>query len=214
MVVSDKGKALLENAYELETPDDSRTYYRDFAATYDGDFADGLGFVYPSKIAEVYRQMSGPEDVPVADIGCGTGLVAEALGPAVQPVDGMDISPEMLARAEEKGLYRRTYEIDLTGDLGPICNAYGAVLSSGTFTHGHLGPEVLERLLAIARPGALFVIGVNQAHFKSLGFEQMLTALTSAGRIVSPEQRAVPIYEKDDHDHSGDTALAVSFRKS
>jgi len=212
MAVSDEGKALLENAYELETPDDSRAYYRGFAASYDEDFADGLGFVYPQKIAEIYLQISGPDDGPIADIGCGTGLVAQALDQSVQPIDGMDISPDMLARANEKALYRRTYEIDLTGDLGPICNDYGAVLSSGTFTHGHLGPEVLEKLLGIARPGALFVIGVNKAHFTSLGFEATLQALLHAGRISGLEAREVRIYAKDGHEHSEDMALAVSFR--
>ncbi|WP_170230596.1 class I SAM-dependent DNA methyltransferase [Roseibium hamelinense] len=212
--MSDKAQRLLENAYALETPDDSRAYYRGFAASYDEDFADVLGFVYPQKIAEIYRQISGPDDGPIADIGCGTGLVAQALDQSVQPIDGMDISPDMLARANEKALYRRTFEIDLTGDLGPICNDYGALLSSGTFTQGHLGPEVLEKLLGIARPGALFVIGVNKVHFTSLGFEAMLQALMHAGRISGLEAREVRIYAKDGHEHSEDMALAVSFRKA
>ena len=73
------GKALLENAYALGTPEDNKAYYRGFAETYDTEFAQGLGYTYPHKIAETFQRLSGPADWPVADIGCGTGLVAASL---------------------------------------------------------------------------------------------------------------------------------------
>ena len=213
MADGDKGKAILENAYELSTPEDSKAYYRAFAKSYDGDFAEALGFVYPAAIAGIYHETARPEDSPVADIGCGTGLVAEALGLPRGKIDGMDISVEMLARASEKSLYRRTFEIDLTGDLSAVSNGYGAVLSAGTFTHGHLGPEVLAALLDIGRDGALYVIGVNREHYKNLGFERTLDALADGGRISTPELREIRMYDKAGHDHSGDTAFAVRYRK-
>lgn len=212
MAEDDKGKALLENAYKLSTPEDNKAYYREFAETYDGDFAEALGFVYPQAIARIYAERAGPEDVPVADIGCGTGLVAEALGlPAVQ-VDGLDISAEMLERATAKALYGRTFEIDLTGDLTAISNGYGAVLSSGAFTHGHLGPDVLISLLSIARSGALFVVGVNRTHYADHGFDAALAGLVQEGRITEPAVDEIRMYSKEGHDHSADIAFAVSFR--
>ncbi|MEO0975670.1 MAG: methyltransferase domain-containing protein [Pseudomonadota bacterium] len=212
MADDDKGKALLENAYKLSTPEDNKAYYAEFADTYDGDFADALGFVYPQAIARIYAEKAGPDDVPVADIGCGTGLVAEALGLPVVQVDGMDISAEMLERATAKALYGRTFEIDLTGDLTAISNGYGAVLSSGAFTHGHLGPDVLISLLSIARSGALFVIGVNRAHFGDHGFDAALAGLVREGRITEPAVDEIRMYSKEGHDHSADIAFAVSFR--
>lgn len=212
MADDDKGKALLENAYKLSTPEDNKAYYREFADTYDGDFAEALGFVYPQTIARIYAEKARPVDVPVADIGCGTGLVAEALGLPAAQVDGMDISAEMLERATAKALYGRTFEIDLTGDLAPISNGYGAVLSSGAFTHGHLGPDVLISLLAIARKGALFVIGVNRAHYGDHGFDTALAGLADEGRIAKPEVDEIRMYSKEGHDHSADIAFAVSFR--
>lgn len=213
MADSNKGKAILENAYALSTPEDNRAYYREFAKSYDGDFAEALGFVYPAAIAGIYHETARAEDVPVADIGCGTGLVAGALGLPRSEIDGMDISAEMLARAAKKSLYRKTFEIDLTGDLAPILNGYGAVLSAGTFTHGHLGPEVLAGLLKIGRNGALYVIGVNREHFRNLGFDKTLAALAEGGRISKPDLREIRMYDKAGHDHSGDTAFAVVYRK-
>ena len=86
------GQSLLENAYKLATPDDNAQYYDAFASTYDMEFADELGWHYPAAIAEIYRDARTTTDSPVADIGCGTGLVASALDFPREQIDGIDIS--------------------------------------------------------------------------------------------------------------------------
>lgn len=152
------------------------------------------------------------DDQPVADIGCGTGLIAEAL-PGAMVMDGFDISPEMLAIAREKALYRDLYTCDITGNLAQFATGYGAITSAGTFTHGHLGPEPLENLLVMAKPGALFVIGVNQAHFKAEGFAPVLDAMVERGAITRPECDETAIYDRAGHAHAQDRALVLTYRK-
>ncbi len=208
------GQTLLENAYKLSTPEDNVDYYDAFASSYDTDFADTLGWHYPAAIAVAYRDAATANDIPIADIGCGTGLVASALNFPREQIDGIDISPEMLRIAEEKKLYRSLYKVDLTKALDVIANGYGAVLSAGTFTSGHLGPEPLESLLHIARPNALFVIGVKKAFFQEAGFEPVLRDMESGGLIKDLQVAEVPMYAKAGHDHSSDTALALVYRKS
>ncbi len=208
-MVGKDGKSLLEGAYRLATPADNLTYYREFAAVYDSAFVNGLGYSYAAAVAAVYRDLAAPDDVPVADIGCGTGLVGAALGVVA---DGMDISPEMLAQAARRGIYRALHQVDLTGDLTDLPTEFGAVVSAGTFTHGHLGPEVLSRLLGLVRSGGLFVVGVNSAHFKAAGFDAALQELKQSRRIGPVTAREVPIYDNPDHDHSGDRALVLDWR--
>ncbi|MEM7440336.1 MAG: methyltransferase domain-containing protein [Pseudomonadota bacterium] len=147
---------LLEGAYRIATPADNLDYYADFADVYDRDFAGAMGYIYPRALAERFQAHAGTEDVPVADIGCGTGLVAEALGLPARDIEGFDISPEMLAKAQDKGLYAALHEADLTAPMG-MEPRFGALVSAGTFTHGHLGPAPLENTLQLARPGALAV---------------------------------------------------------
>lgn len=214
MTEKSKGQSLLENAYKLVTPDDNKAYYAEFAATYDDEFADALGYAYPQAIATIYHQNADATDTPIADIGCGTGLVAQALACPPELIDGIDISTEMLERAAAKGVYRDTLQADLLGDLSPILNDYGAVVSAGTFTSGHVGPQALEALLDIARPGALFVIGVNKLFYQSAGFDSVMSGLSDRHAINDLKVIEIPMYEKEGHDHSADTAFALCYRKS
>lgn len=206
------GQSILENAYKLATPGDNAAYYDAFAPTYDSDFVAQMGYQYPKAIADTYHRHATPDDTPIADIGCGTGLVAAALAMPDTAIDGMDISPEMLAAAGQKSLYRALMKVDLTGPL--IANTYGAVLSSGTFTHGHLGPEPLRGLLDIARSGALFIIGVNQRHFEAQDFASALEAMVADGAIGPVKLEEMLIYSKPGHDHSHDRALILQYRKT
>lgn len=203
-------QARLEKAYRLKTPADNVAYYRKFAADYDSGFAAGLGYSYPASVAAIYQTNATEHDVPLADIGCGTGLVGAALRGL--PVDGFDISPEMLERARARGCYRALYEVDLTAGVDGLPHDYGAVISAGTFTHGHLGPEDMIRLIPLGRPGALFVIGVNRDHYRERGFEPALARLEDEELIRSVTETEVPIYSKAGHDHSGDMALVLTWR--
>ncbi|MGB1758958.1 MAG: hypothetical protein ACPHI1_06945, partial [Candidatus Puniceispirillaceae bacterium] len=69
----DAGTDLLDGAYALKTPEDNRAYYQRFAATYDQDFAAGLGYIYPKAVADAFLDLTDLPKGPVCDIGCGTG---------------------------------------------------------------------------------------------------------------------------------------------
>ena len=207
-----EGEALLAGAYALQTPDQHVSYYRDFAAHYDSIFADGLGYVYPLGIAAALAELDRPAG-PVLDIGCGTGLVAAAIHDR-QPdavIDGVDISPEMIEKAATKGAYRDLMMADLTGDFSHLPTGYAAIVSAGTFTHGHLGPEPLAGLVGHCAPDAVAALGVNSAHFAAHGFEAALDRLVAAGRISRPVLNEVPIYDGRNAAHAGDTAVILTF---
>ncbi|MCK0151056.1 methyltransferase domain-containing protein [Marivita sp. S6314] len=201
----------LDDAYAISGAADAKTLYDNWAATYDSSFGDAHGYVAPREIARVFQEHS-VDNVPILDIGAGTGRVAEHLPDLV--VDGIDISEEMLRQAEAKGLYRQRLVADLTEAL-PIADAsYGGFVSCGTFTHGHVGPEVLPELMRIARNGALFVCGVIPPVFDGAGFGSKL-ALLVAHRIITPVDFVdIPIYENATHDHAKDRGLVMVFRKT
>jgi ubiquinone/menaquinone biosynthesis C-methylase UbiE len=200
----------LDHAYSIEGPAGAKALYDSWAETYDSSFGERHGYVAPREIARIFQTLTDGNE-PVLDIGAGTGLVAEHL--ADLTVDGIDISEGMLAQAKGKGLYRNHILADLTQTL-PIKDAsYGGFVSCGTFTHGHVGPEVFPELMRIARPGALFVCGVIPPVYDGAGFGSRL-ALMVAHKIISPvDFHDMPIYENADHAHAQDRGLVMVFRR-
>ncbi len=183
-----------DEAYILGDSEDHRSYYDGWAATYDADFADAEGYTYAETVALRFLEISRRGDVPVADLGCGTGLAGVKFAGSGRDLDGFDISPGMLAEARKKSVYRELQAIDLTTPDRSLTGRYGGLISCGTFTLGHLGPDALETSLNLAKPDALCVIGINAQHFAKAGFGERFKTLAADGKISSPQVEKIPIY--------------------
>ncbi len=200
----------LDEAYQIHGPEDARRMYGDWAPTYDESFGAAWGYIAPREIAAILKDEIGT-GAEILDIGAGTGLVAENLRGLT--VDALDITPEMLDIARPKGLYRNLILGDLTQTLPLADAAYDAVISCGTFTHGHVGPECFPELLRITRPGAVFACGTIGPVLDGAGFGSELARLVAHGKITPVAWRDIPIYEGADHPHIHDRGLVMVFRR-
>ena len=209
----------LNEAYSVKTPEDNKRLYAKWAATYDSSFVDAKQYRYPKAISECFDEVVTDSVFRVLDIGTGTGLTGmylSRLRPTVV-LDGMDISPEMLEQASLKtrtdgsAVYSELYERDLTRDVLNENAPYEALISSGTFTHGHLGPECLRNLLPLLAHDGWLVVGVNNEHFEAKGFADELDALVSIGAITQPEILRIDVYESGSV-HYGDQARVIITR--
>ncbi|MCW1956575.1 MAG: class I SAM-dependent methyltransferase [Roseobacter sp.] len=201
----------LDAAYGLKTPDDSKRLYAAWAKTYDAGFAARMDYCLPERVVQAFveRRPRGP----VLDIGAGTGLVGTHLAAAgFGPVDGVDISQEMLDVAAERGVYRRLFTGDMTARLDVADGSYLSIVSSGTFTTGHIGPAALGEVLRVAAPGAQIAISVSKAHFEAAGFAAKFAELE--GRIRDLELKTVRIYgDRAEGDHALDEGYVALFEK-
>ena len=209
----------LNEAYSVKTPEDNKRLYAKWAATYDSSFVDAKQYRYPKAISECFDEVVTDSVVRVLDVGTGTGLTGmylSRLRPRVV-LDGMDISPEMLEQAALKTrtdgspVYRQLYERDLTRDVLNENAPYEAIISSGTFTHGHLGPECLRNLLPLLAHDGWLVVGVNNEHFEAKGFAGELESLVLLGAITQPEILRIDVYEPGSV-HYGDQARVIVTR--
>ena len=106
----------LDAAYALSGPEENRRLYAAWAETYDAEFLEGQGYLMPGHVARAYLDAGGAG--PVLDVGAGTGVMGQGLAAAgVGPVDALDLSPEMLAVARRKGVYRHLIEADVTAGI-------------------------------------------------------------------------------------------------
>lgn len=202
----------LDAAYGLVGPDGSKKLYAEWAQTYDSSFAEDMDYRAPIAVAECYAKISGA--APVLDLGAGTGLLgAELARLGVTQIDGTDISPEMLVQAEKKGVYARLFEGDLTQQLDVDEGAYAGIVSSGTFTHGHVGPDALGEVLRCMARGAWAVLSVNAAHWDALGFELVLE--NHAMQIAEWRKEDFALYgEGAEGPHAKDKGWLLQLRKA
>ena len=180
-----KKKIKLDDAYSLQTPDDSIKLYKKWAKTYDEDFAKNSNYLSPQKISNFFIKHSKNSDTPILDVGAGTGLVGELLNiKGNKEIIGIDISSEMLDQAKLKNCYSSLIETDITKKIPLKNNSIGAVVSAGTFTHGHVGANAFDELLRITKPGGLFVLSINSKFFVKAGFKEKFLKIKNI--ITSP----------------------------
>ena len=154
----------IARARSITNSDEAAEVYADWAETYDEDVFGRLGFTGSTRIADLLVAHLAERTVPVLDLGCGTGAVGLRLAHhRVSTIDGVDLSPEMLAIAASTGVYRTLRVQDLSAASIDLGGRYGATVSAGTFTTGHVGPDAVAAVLDAIEPGGLiaWVIGAE-----------------------------------------------------
>ena len=216
--MSKKKKFDVDDAYALETPADSIGLYGKWAPTYDSDLIERIGYVVHLRVAEILLRQRSLINGAVLDVGCGTGLVGVKLREGgVDVIDGVDIAPQMLVEAGKKRtkdddpVYRNLIAADLTQSLDVRDKQYAGLISAGTFTHKHLGPDSLDELWRVAAPGAHCAIGVRSTHYEQAGFGEKLSIDVANGIITEPDVVEVNMYsaQTDNPEHANDKYLIV-----
>ena len=163
----------LDDAYSLNSIKDTIELYKSWSNTYDQDFALNNNYQSPLKVVKYFLKYYKIQDTPILDVGAGTGLIGEYLKKYISAkVHAIDISKDMLDKAKQKKCYEKIIIADLNDKLQICNNTYGAILSAGTFTLGHLGPNVLNELLRIIKPGGIFVISIHKDVYIKNGFNK------------------------------------------
>jgi len=173
----------VQEAYHLENTDEMVDFYRKWAADYDRQMLDQRGYTAPGSIAEMLGEQLLPDtQASVLDVGCGTGLTCRLLAQrGFSQLDGIDLSQEMIEVARERGIYRNLLQGDVNEPLQLETASYDGVVSSGTFTHGHVGPAPLEEIFRVLKPGGVLACTVHQDLWQSMGFEDRFAALVDEG---------------------------------
>ncbi|MGW9556946.1 class I SAM-dependent DNA methyltransferase [Nocardiopsis sp. NPDC055551] len=189
-------RRILDRVYALKNPQEAESAYDEWAATYEHDTTEGMGYAAPTLAAERLRSLLADRpEAEILDAGCGTGLVGAALsGHGFEVIDGFDLSTAMLDKARAKGLYRDLAKADLTQRLPAEDDAYDAVICVGTLTEGHVGPEAFDELVRVARPGAPIVVTVLDRIWEPSGYKAKAEALEEAGLAHLEESTPQSVY--------------------
>ncbi|SFP71166.1 Methyltransferase domain-containing protein [Amycolatopsis arida] len=105
---------------------DVRTGYGEWVATYERTVEDTMDIALLERLAEP----AWADATHAVDLGCGTGRTGAWLrGKGVPAIDGVDLTPEMLAAARGRGAHDRLVEADVTA-TGLPASRYDLLVAS------------------------------------------------------------------------------------
>lgn len=190
-------------------PHTPATYVRGLFGGYADDFdrhlREGLRYRAPETLEALLDEAATPAVAAALDLGCGTGLCGPLLRRRAAAVDGVDLSPPMLARARVGGLYRHLHCADLVAHLHACADRYGLVLAADVFIYVGALDEVFAGVRRVLEPGGRFAFTVESAA-KGIDYElrsslryahgeTYLRALAQAQGLRWRAQRAAPLRE-------------------
>ncbi|MEN0040848.1 MAG: class I SAM-dependent methyltransferase [Pseudomonadota bacterium] len=185
MAENDSEESHFGSAYSLETPEQTKAYYRSWANSYDQEVGEDGQYAQPQRVAEMFVRHLRDRDALILDAGCGSGLSGAALARVgYTKLHGCDFSPEMLAKASEKNVYRTLFEADLNAPQSDIADAtYDAIACVGVLSFGHVQVDVLDEFLRILKPSGLIVIAVNEPFWDTGTLPAKVDALEASGSV-------------------------------
>jgi predicted TPR repeat methyltransferase len=173
------------------------TLFGQHAEDFEVTLVHALGYGIPDEIAIAIEDAGlGPFGHGV-DLGCGTGLVGEALDGMVEVLDGVDLAEEMLALADAKEVYADLYvgdavaylegveagshDLVVAADVLPYLGTLGPLLaaSARALTPGGVLAVSTETLAVEAFAGRAWTVGPNQRYAHEPG--ALRAALDAAG---------------------------------
>lgn len=141
-----------------------RHLFDQFSGDYDARMLGQLGYGAPQILRNLAELIGLFQRGPLAilDLGCGTGLGGAAFADMAALLDGVDLSPGMVAKARERGIYDSLRVDDLETALSGEGRNYDLLLAADTLVYlGDLAPlfaAAANRLV----PGGVFLFTVER----------------------------------------------------
>lgn len=112
------------------------TVFDNYAENFEENLLQKLSYQTP---AELWRQYNlffpDSNRARCLDLGCGTGLAAEAFMPCCSNFTGVDLSEKILQVAHEKNIYTKLIKNDIITFLKQAQNTYDLIIAADVFTY-------------------------------------------------------------------------------
>ncbi|THD72129.1 methyltransferase domain-containing protein [Phenylobacterium sp.] len=172
------------------------------AESFEEHLVSRLGYDGPAQLRILLAACGEAEaSLDVLDLGCGTGLCAEALAPHARRLTGVDLSGAMLAKARARGLYQSLEQRDLLDALATPGARWDMIVAFDTFPYLGALDETFAAAAQVLRPGGWFVFSTEHAQGDSYRLRgngrfahgaEYVTAL-AAGRFEIVRRHTAPL---------------------
>ena len=181
---------LWKATYEATTFDGLAEAYKNWASYYDHDTRQVMGYVGPDVAASMLDHHLDSRECKVLDAGCGTGLVGEVLNRmGYRNLEALDYSDDMLAQAQQKGVYDHLVQADMSRSLEVPDDCYDAIICVGTFTYAHVGPQAFDEMMRVTRPGGYVCFTIRDGAYQEYGYRTRMLELEAEDKWELVELR-------------------------
>lgn len=183
------------------------TQYEKKAQNYDTNIQrPGLEFFGPKHVREMLEELKLPQasQLDVLDIGCGTGVCGEYLRGYARHLEGVDLSPHMLALAQKKSYYDKLECADVIVYMQGCKRTYDLIVASGVLIlFGGLMP-VFQAAARLLKPGGVFVFTLYRSESEAVVVRYNLHFAHSAAYVQETAEAAdlqVALLEQEVHEY-------------
>ncbi len=141
-------------------------YVKNIFDFYADDFEESLEeleYAAPQKIAEEIRRFPFPAE-KILDLGCGTGLCGKALAKFFPEAvfAGVDLSPGMLRKAAESGIYKELFCVDAAQFLKEKNGRFDLVAAADVLTYFGSLNDIFAAVAGALKPQGRFIFSVSR----------------------------------------------------
>ncbi len=143
----------------------ARNLFDSYADRFDDHLVTALKYRVPelmrAALGAVLGEAGSPKSLRVADLGCGTGLCAAAVADLAATIQGVDLAPKMVEKAQARGIYDEVVCGDIVTFLKQRQGAFDLALAGDVFIYvGDMRPT-LEAAHDALVSGGLFALSVE-----------------------------------------------------
>jgi predicted TPR repeat methyltransferase len=166
-----------------------RALFDGYAPGFDQALTQGLGYRAPELLlhaVQAARAGGRMKFGSLLDLGCGTGLAGEASRPFCDWLVGVDLSPAMLAKAREKGVYDRLIEgeaLDFLRREAAVEARYHLILAADVFVYIDDLKPMLTAAAQVLAPSGLIAFSVEMNDDNGVTLRETLRYAHGAAHI-------------------------------
>jgi predicted TPR repeat methyltransferase len=146
-----------------------------YAPTFDTHLVDELKYGVPRALAALLAALGMPTDRSwrVLDLGCGTGLAGVELRACARELIGVDLSPRMIVRARQRGIYDELHCEDLGAVLSRVRDV-DVIVAADVFIYVGRLETTFAACATALRPGGLLAFSVERSEADDVVFHANL----------------------------------------
>lgn len=137
--------------------------YERFSTFYESNVVEELDYQAPKKLAALVGELAGGADgLAALDLGCGSGLAGVELRPLCRRLAGIDLSPQMVELARQRGIYDALEVAELGEWLAACEDKFDLIVACDTLIYFGDLRQALIPAAALLNGGGVLAFSVEK----------------------------------------------------